>query len=59
MRYLILKPKKASEPIQELVTKMWFGGLEPEGRNGPLLAAWLLPPIAPYVLKSYLYQLLI
>ena len=39
--------KKASEPIQELVTKMWFGGLEPEGRSGPLIAAWMLPPIAP------------
>lgn len=40
----------ASEPIQEMVTKMWYGGLEPEGRWGPLIAAWLLPPIAPFML---------
>ena len=45
-----LRNLMASEPIQELITKMWFGGLEPEGRWGPLFAAWLLPPIAPFML---------
>ena len=45
-----LKELMASEPIQELVTKIWYGGLEPEGRLGPLIAAWLLPPIAPFML---------
>lgn len=40
-----LQDLMACEPIQEMITKMWFGGLEPEGRWGPLFAAWLLPPI--------------
>ena len=47
-----LQKVMATDTVQELVTKIWYGGIEPEGRWGPLIAAWLLPPIAPLMLPS-------
>ena len=45
-----LEEVMATAAVQEMVTKVWFGGLEPEGRFLPLLSSWLLPPIAPFVI---------
>ena len=40
-----------TSPVQEIISKMWFGGLEPEGRIGPFLCALFFPPIAPILLE--------
>ena len=45
-----LEEVMATAAVQEMVTKVWFGGLEPEGRFLPLLSSWILPPIAPFVI---------
>ena len=40
-----------TSPVQEIISKMWFGGLEPEGRIGPFVCALFFPPIAPLLLE--------
>ena len=41
-----------TSPVQEIISKMWFGGLEPEGRSGPFICALFFPPIAPVLLQA-------
>jgi len=38
-------------PVQEIISKMWFGGLEPEGRLGPFICSLFFPPVAPLLLQ--------